>query len=183
MGTTSPHETRHPTKKHQEKSLSMTGNNNHPNIQRETSVATLSDDDRFIADFESGRWPLDQWRHREHIKVAYLYLCKYPFETAMSWMRERIKAYNAAHHVPDLPTRGYHETMTQVWMQLIYVTICEYGRAETADLFYDQNPQLAEKRVLRLFYSRDLLMSPRAKTEFVEPDLAPLPRSKNQPTL
>jgi hypothetical protein len=30
---------------------------------------------------------------------------------------------------------------------------------------------------LLFFHSRDLIMSPRAKREFVAPDLAPLPRS------
>jgi len=67
--------------------------------------------------------------------------------------------------------------MTQAWMRLVYLTLCEYGPTETADSFYELNPQLSQKKVLRLFYSRDLFMSPRAKTEFVEPDLAPLPTS------
>jgi hypothetical protein len=92
-------------------------------------------------------------------------------------MRASIKALNAAHRVPDEPTRGYHETMTQAWMRLVHLTLLEYGPADTADLFFDQNPQLSEKKVLRLFYSRELMMSPRAKAEFVEPDLAPLPKS------
>jgi hypothetical protein len=67
--------------------------------------------------------------------------------------------------------------MTQAWMRLVYLTLCEYGPAENADAFYDQNPQLSQKKVLRLFYSRDLFRSPRAKAEFVEPDLTPLPKS------
>ena len=46
------------------------------------------------------------------------------------------------------------------------------------DRFYEQHPQLSQKKVLRLFYSGELFMSPRAKAEFVEPDLAPLPKSK-----
>jgi hypothetical protein len=32
------------------------------------------------------------------------------------------------------------------------------------------------RHVLRLFYSPQRRMDPRAKTEFVEPDLVPLPR-------
>ena len=138
----------------------------------------MNDDEKFIAEYEAGRWPLDQLHHREHIKIAYLYLCRYPFDTAVNRIRDRIKAYNAAHNQPDLPTSGYHETTTQAWMRLVHLTICEYGRAETADSFYEQNPQLSQKKVLRLFYSRDLFMSPRAKLDFVEPDLAPLPRSQ-----
>ena len=138
----------------------------------------MSDDEDFLAAFEACRWPLEQWHHREHIKIAYLYLCRYGFDLATERIRERIKAHNLAHCVPELPTSGYHETMTQAWLRLVHLTLCEYGRCESADIFYDQNPQLSEKKVLRLFYSRDLFMSPRAKVEFVEPDLAPLPQTR-----
>ena len=138
----------------------------------------MTNDETFLEKFEAGCWPLEQWHHREHIKVAYLYLRRYPFETAWSRMREKIQAHNAVHRVPDLPTRGYHETMTQAWMRLVYVTLCEYGPAGTADEFYEQHPQLSQTKVLRLFYSRDLFMSPRAKIEFVLPDLAPFPKSQ-----
>ena len=144
------------------------------NDQRECAV--LIDDDAFFAEFEACRWPMDEWHHQQHIKLAYLYLRRYPFDAAMNRIRERIKAHNAAHNVPELPESGYHETMTQAWMRLVYHTLCEYGPAETSDSFYEHNPQLSQKKVLRLFYSRDLFMSPRAKAEFVEADLTPLSR-------
>ena len=110
--------------------------------------------------------------------MAYLYLCRYPFDAALNRAREKIKAHNAANQVPESPTRGYHETMTQAWMRLVYATLCEYGPAENANAFIEQHPQLASNKVLRLFYSRELIMSPRAKAEFVEPDLASLPKSQ-----
>lgn len=137
----------------------------------------MTADEQFIADFEECRWPLDQWHHREHIKLAYLYLRRYRFDAALGRIRERIKAHNVAHQVPDHATRGYHETMTQAWLRLVELTLGEHGPAETADQFYELHPELSEKKVLRLFYSRDRLMSLQAKVEFVEPDLAPLPRS------
>ena len=96
----------------------------------------------------------------------------------MEKVRLGIKAYNAANHVPEGPDRGYHDTVTCAWVTLVHMTLCEYGPAETADGFLDEHPELAEKKSLRLFYSRELMMSPRAKAEFVEPDLAPLPRSR-----
>jgi len=142
----------------------------------------MIDDEAFLRQFEGGTWPLDKWHHREHIKVAYLYLLRYPLEIAISKIRAGIRAYNTAHGVPDLPTRGYHETMTQAWMRLVHCTLCEYGPAESADAFYQRSPQLSETKVLRLFYSAELFMSPRAKAEFVEPDLAPLPRSRKVPS-
>jgi hypothetical protein len=138
------------------------------------------DDEAFLAQFENHTWPHDDWHHREHIKVAYLYLRRYPLAEAIARMCAGVRAYNAA---KQIPTDGYHETMTQAWMRLVHLTLCEYGPAETADAFYEQNPQLSQKKVLRLFYTRDLFMSDRARTEFLEPDLTPLPQSKKEPVL
>jgi hypothetical protein len=95
---------------------------------------------------------------------------------ALDRMRKAIQAHNLAHQVPEGPTRGYHETLTRAWMQLVHLTLVEYGPAETADRFCDQHPQLMEKKNLRLFYSQERMLSPQAKREFVEPDLTPLPR-------
>ena len=92
-------------------------------------------------------------------------------------MRDSIKRFNTAHKVPETVDRGYHETLTQVWMRLVHFTLCQYGPADSADAFYDAHPQLWQAKVLRFFYSRDRLMSLAAKAEFVPPDLAPLPIS------
>jgi hypothetical protein len=138
----------------------------------------MSDDDTFLQQFETASWPLHEWHHRQHIKIAYLYLSRYPFDIAVAKMCSGVKKYNAAHKVPEAIGRGYHETMMQAWMRLVHFTLCEYGPAENADAFYDQNPQLSEKKALRFFYTRDLIMSPKAKAEFVQPDLIPFPQSK-----
>ena len=140
-----------------------------------------SDDESFLQQFEAGKWPNEHWHHEQHIKIAYLYLRRYPFAEAAIRIREKIQAHNRANNVPEAPERGYHETMTQAWLRLVHFTLCEYGPAETSDAFYQQSPQLSQKKILRLFYSRDVFMSPRAKTEFLEPDLAPLPRSRKPP--
>jgi len=133
-------------------------------------------DDEFLKQFENCTFPLDQFVHRAHLKVAYLYLTRHPLNAALEKVRSGIQAFNAANHIPDEPTRGYHETMTAAWVRIIHTTIQIYGKAGSADDFVDGQPQLWEKKNLRLFYSRELIMSPRAKREFVKPDLAPLPR-------
>ncbi len=139
------------------------------------------DDAAFLLQFEAGLWPREHWHHEQHIKIAYLYLTRYPFAEAVTRARLKIKAHNAANSVVETPTSGYHETTTQAWMRLVYTTLCEYGPAANADTFYEQNPQLSQKKALRLFYSREVFMSPEAKFEFVEPDLAPLPVSIKPP--
>jgi hypothetical protein len=135
----------------------------------------MSDDD-LLRQFEDCTLPFDQWVHRAHVRVAYLYLTQHPFERAVEKMRSGIRAYNAAHGVPDEPTRGSHETMTGAWLRIIHATMQVYGPKDSSEAFVDGHPQLREKKNLRLFYSPDLIMSAAAKREFVEPDLTPLPR-------
>ena len=133
------------------------------------------DDETFMATFEASAFPMDQWHHREHIKAAYLYLRRYPFDIALERMKASILALNAAQHVPEVPGRGYNETMTQAWLRLVHCCLTQYGPSATADRFYEEHPELSQSKILRFFYSKDLLSSPRTKTEFVEPDLAKLP--------
>ena len=137
------------------------------------------DDAKLLRRFEDSSLPFDKWTHRAHVKVAYLYARDHPFEEALAQMRAGIKAYNAAHNVPEGPDRGYNETTTVAFMRLVAATLAAYGETHptpTADSFCDTHSQLMTRDALRLFYSPQRRMDPRAKTHFVEPDLAPLPR-------
>jgi hypothetical protein len=136
-------------------------------------------DDAFIQQFEACSFPFDQWHHRAHVKLAYLYLTRYGFDAAGTKLRNGIRAYNAAHNVPDQPASGYHETITQFWLRIVETTVQQYGELPTADEFFDFHPQLSQKKNHRLFYSPGLFMSPEAKREFVKPDLTDLPTANN----
>jgi hypothetical protein len=140
----------------------------------------VMDDENFLKQFESAAWPKADWHHRQHIKVAYLYLHRYPLEIASVKISENITAYNKAHGVEESLTSGFHETMTQAWLRLVYFTLCEYGPVENADAFFEQHPQLSQKQVLRFFYTRERFLSPEAKATFIEPDLIPLAQSRKQ---
>jgi hypothetical protein len=87
-----------------------------------------------------------------------------------------IKHFDVVNGIPNEPTRGYHETMTVAWLRIIHATIQIYGRAESSEALVGFHAQLGETKNLRLFYSPQLIMSPLAKQQFVEPDLAPLPQ-------
>ncbi len=133
-------------------------------------------DDEFTRLFVKQAWPLEQWHHREHVRLAYLYLTRYSFSEAADRIRVGIKAHNAANKIFDTPTSGYHETMTIAWLRLVQFVIGAYGQCATSDEFCDDHPELMERKALRLFYSRDLFMSSAAKMSFVEPDLTAFPR-------
>jgi hypothetical protein len=132
-------------------------------------------DSAFLQQFESLTLPLEQWNHRAHLRVAYLYLTAHDFESASRMVREGIRAHNAAHGIMDSPTSGYHETQTMAWLHFIAVTLAEYGPAATADEFFDFHPQLSSVKLHRLYYSKALFTSPEARRSFVPPDLGALP--------
>ena len=135
-----------------------------------------SPDEAFLKAFKDCTLPFEQWKHRAHLKVAYLYLRQLPFAEALDKIRANIQRYNAATNTPETLERGYHETMTVAWLRLVDFTLREYGPAASADEFLEAQEHLLNRKVLRFFYSRDRLLSWHAKTEFVEPDLAPFPR-------
>ena len=135
----------------------------------------MTADDIFLQQFETCTLPFAQWTHRAHLKIAYLYLTRMDFDAAAQKVCNGIRAYNAANNVPESLTTGYHQTTTMAWLHIIAAMLAEYGPAATADEFIDAQPQLTQK-ILRLFYSRARFTSPEARTTFIGPDLAPLPR-------
>jgi hypothetical protein len=141
-------------------------------------------DAEFLASFEARTLPFAEWTHRAHVKVAFLYVRTFGFDAALEKMRAGVRAYNAANHVPEGPTSGYNETTTVAFLQLVAATMAAYGGAfptPTADAFCDAHPQLMTRHALRFFYSPQRRMDPRTEAQFVEPDLAPLPRIVRPP--
>ena len=134
-------------------------------------------DAELLAQFEGCTLPAERWHHAEHIRIAYLCLRQDDYPAALERMRTGLKALNAAQRVPESLDRGYHETLTQAWFRLVHVILSEYGPAESSLAFLEAHPELSQRKSLRLFYSRDCIVSWQAKAEFVEPDLTPLPVS------
>lgn len=139
-----------------------------------------SPDEAFLRAFEDCTLPFAEWRHRAHLKVAYLYLHELPFDDALAKARKNIQRYNAATNTPEALERGYHETITVSWMRLVQFALGERGPAAGADEFVEREAQFLPKDGLLKFYSREHLISWRAKSEFVEPDIAPFPISAKQ---
>jgi len=149
-------------------------------------------DEEFLRQFEACTLPYAHWTHRAHLRVAYLYVTRIGLAGAIPKVTAGIRAYNQSQGIVDTPTSGYHETMTVAWLHLVAAMLAEY--APKGALFPDSPPllspdappslefleaqsQLREKKILRLFYSRERFCSPEAKYSFVPPDLAPLPRT------
>lgn len=133
------------------------------------------DDAVFYERFLAGQFPAESWKHREHVKAAYLCLRRYALSEATEQMRRGLAALNTSHKAPNEIDRGYHETMTMAWMRVVDVTMRVCGAESDSDAFCEKHPHLMQKTLMRLFYSKERIMTWDAKQRFVDPDLAPLP--------
>lgn len=135
-------------------------------------------DEELLSRFEDCTLPYEEWTHRCHVKVAFLYVRNHEFNAAIEKIKHGIKSYNAAKGVEEGPTTGYNETTTVAFMHLVAATVAAHGATmptPDADSFCDMHPQLMCRQVLRLFYSPARRSDPRTKSEFLTPDLCGLP--------
>lgn len=137
------------------------------------------DDAALLQEFEEGTLSFELYRqHGYHVRIAFLLLQRDGFEQALSNMRRCIQVMNERNAVPEGPRTGYNETTTHALLWLIHAIMKNQGAAfpvANSEAFFDTHPQLHSKHILRFFYSPERRLDPRAKTEFLEPDLGPLP--------
>ena len=108
--------------------------------------------------------------HRQHIHLTWLAVRTYGTARAtliVSHGLQRVARY------AQMPQK-YHVTMSRAWVLLVAHHVRGDGENDFS-AFIDRNAELLDKRLLTRFYRSSTLASPVAKTEWVEPDLAPLP--------
>jgi hypothetical protein len=133
------------------------------------------DDAGFLARFEACGIPLEEWTHRAHLRVAWTYLRRHGLDGATERMRAGILRFNASKGLEDALDRGYHETLTVAWLRILDAMMRAHGAEADATTFLEKHTELHSKALLRLYYTRDRILSWDAKRRFVEPDLAALP--------
>jgi len=110
--------------------------------------------------FENCEYALEEFHHREHLKVAWTYLQLYEYEAAVAKMREGLLRFSA-HHGKS----GYNETITIFWLRKL--------QAHSEDDLTEALEK-ANKDMLFRHFSRERVMSDEAKQHWIEPDLMPL---------
>lgn len=124
-------------------------------------------DDEFIANFENCNLANASFHHCDHVKVAFLYLCRYPALEALQRFSASLARFAAANGKPGL----YNETITWAFMLLIRERMARAGRQQTWIEFAASNADLLNwKDALRRYYRDETLSSNLAKTTFLFPD-------------
>jgi len=75
---------------------------------------------KLVRDFEDGTIARAEWRHAEHLTVAFYYAFHHDFETALTKMRDGIFKLLNSFEIDLSEEMPYHETMTVFWMRTIF---------------------------------------------------------------
>lgn len=135
------------------------------------SDASAWSDEDFLRAFEHLSLPANLFHHREHLRVAWLYLNSSDASRAAERMTVGIRQF-ASHHGA---TQKYHHTLTLAWMRLVAASLVETPEDYTFEKFLAAHPDLTDKNIVGKYYSKELLQTPAAREGWVEPDLQPLP--------
>lgn len=132
------------------------------------------DDQELWQAFGGATLPEKDWTHQGHLRVAWLYSSRHPLDEAHVLMRVGIIRLNASHGLVETAARGYHETITRVWLVVVRSLMKDVPAQSSLAFVEACGDRLARDALLR-HYSRERLMSVEARARFVPPDLAPLP--------
>lgn len=131
-------------------------------------------DEEFRESLERCLTPNHAFRHRDHLRLAWVYLRGADLDTAAKRLSENVRRY-ARHHGS---IQKYHETLTQAWARIVALAVAETPGARTFEALLATHPHLLDKDLPRKHFSADLLWSARARERWVEPDRRPFPGSR-----
>ena len=133
-------------------------------------MTEIMTDQEFVRAFESCELSPDLFHHRDHIRLARIYVELDGAAKATERFRSALRKFAA--HIGK--SEKYHETITVAWMRLV-VRYCAAPRTRRI------SGQLMDKKsntTFEEFYSPELLATDAARTGFVEPDREGLPGSR-----
>ncbi len=123
-------------------------------------------DDEFLEEFHTCRLKTSEFRHADHLRLAWLHLAREPFDTAFERVRGGIQAFAKHHNLSGL----YHETITTAWVHLLAT------HSESAfDEFLAVNEPRLSSDLLHRFWTPEILASREARSHWVPPDRCDLP--------
>ena len=129
---------------------------------------SIMSDDEFMARFENCRLDNYSFRHADHVRMAFLYLSRYPVLQTLERFSISLARFAAANGKPEL----YNETVTWAFLLLIRERMARAGNPQTWTQFVADNPDLMtwKNSVLKRYYRDETLTSELAKKIFLFPD-------------
>jgi hypothetical protein len=132
----------------------------------------MSDADAaFVRDFEAGVLPNAGFRHRDHVRLAWIYVRQLGPDAAEDRIVDGIRCFarRVSHEAK------FHDTMTRAWLRLVAAAVAMSPQLSDYDSFAAAHGWLLDTRALETFYSAERLQSDAARHGWIEPDRQPLP--------
>lgn len=115
--------------------------------------------------------PAGEFRHRQHIHLAFWAVRRYGMPEAANRVCDLIRHLAAYQRAPQ----KYHHTVSRAWMELVAHHVGTDPACADFGVFAGRNPALLDKRLLSRHYRSTTLASPPARSGWIEPDLVPFP--------
>jgi hypothetical protein len=121
-------------------------------------------DEELVARFERG--DVAEFRHADHVRVAYAYLRTMPLLDAIARFRAALRRFAASQGRPEL----YHETITWAFLLIIHERM-ERSAGAGWEEFLRENADLLRWKpsILERYYDAEVLGSDFARRVFVLP--------------
>jgi hypothetical protein len=126
-------------------------------------------DGEFMSAFENGSLPADSFHHADHVRMAFLYLSRFPIGEALSRFSDSLKRFATAHGKPE----RYHQTITYGFLFLVGERRARQPQNNNDwEAFAKDNQDLLDwkNNALKRYYSEATLASDLARRTFVLPD-------------
>lgn len=129
--------------------------------------ADVDDDDTLVARFEDCSLPGEALTHRNHVRIAWLYLRDATLEAAALRFCTNLRRYADAQG----KSRLFHATITWAYLALINERRQDRPAGETFDAFAAAHADLLDQKqgALAQYYDREVLESPLARRAFLLP--------------
>ena len=128
------------------------------------------DDALFETEFADCTLKPSRFNHEAHLRLAWIHINKYGLEKAIDQISHQLMAYVDHHSSAD----KFNKTLTVAAIRVVHHFINK-SSANTFQDFITEFPQLKKdfKRLMAAHYTADIYNSPKAKREYMAPDLLP----------
>ncbi|MGB8473863.1 MAG: hypothetical protein WCE61_07255 [Candidatus Acidiferrum sp.] len=122
----------------------------------------------WMEQFETCALPSGSFHHADHVRMAFLYLRKYPPLEALGRFSAALARFAASQGQPGL----YHETITWAFLLLIRERMARANSPQSWAEFSGGNQDLLRwnENILKKYYRPETLASELAKKVFLFPD-------------
>lgn len=123
-------------------------------------------DEEFLAAVRTCSYAIEDFRHADHLRLGWILLRTMDAKAASDEAAQIIRRFGL--HFGK--GHAYHETVTRAWMQLL-----SSHHESSFDEFLLRNQARISGPLLNEFWRSETLNSAQARSEWVEPDIKPLP--------